>query len=175
MLSEFRTRKMNALFKLHDFNGNGSLSRDDFEMMVRGGAMAAGLDPDEAVANDFGGGMGVWENVSARCDANADGRVTADEFVRGYAAWMEDRVAFEPVIQRNVTHFMNMMDLNNDGQVSRDEFIAKFNTGTAEMFDQLDSNGNGYITTDELLQHTMAFYYSEDPSEVGNYIVADIG
>lgn len=167
MLSPFREYKLRRLFHMYDMNKNGVLSVDDFVRLAEINAKAMGISPDSPYYEDFAGSLTAWENLKRNCDLNNDGQVTPDEFVRGYANWME-RPEFDSVVQGNISNVMSALDLNQDGKISREEFVERFYLGTDEIFDQLDLNGNGYITRDEFYHHTLTYYRSEDPSEVGN-------
>ena len=50
--------------------------------------------------------------------------------------------------QKRGGHF-KMMDTNNDGKVSKDEFMAR----TTKRFTEMDANGDGFITKDEKKTH----------------------
>lgn len=43
-------------------------------------------------------------------------------------------------------YYMKKMDTNEDGQISKDEFMAKYE----KKFDKKDTNGDGFISKDEM-------------------------
>ena len=70
----------------------------------------------------------------ARLDANGDGFLTPDEIRAGrFQRQGSDRRG------------PRLMDQNNDGRISRDEW-----KGPAEVFDRLDANHDGFLTREEL-------------------------
>jgi hypothetical protein len=94
-----------------------------------------------------------------RADANQDGSLTQAEFEAGREALFErlDRDRDGALTMREARHArsearagaparrFDHADANNNGAVSREEFLA----GPSARFDRLDSNGDGALTPDE--------------------------
>lgn len=79
------------------------------------------------------------DGLFARLDANSDGNVTQEEGRAGWRAMREEHRE-ERGEQRFQRH-----DANNDGAISRDEFLS----GPNERFAELDANHDGQLSADE--------------------------
>lgn len=78
----------------------------------------------------------------ARIDANNDGNATREE---GRAAWQAMRAEHREQRSERGEQRAHERDANNDGALSRDEFLA----GPSERFAQLDANHDGQLSADE--------------------------
>jgi Ca2+-binding EF-hand superfamily protein len=76
-------------------------------------------------------------------DADKNGQLTREELAR--LATEQGRDAIRLAIVAHV----RAADTNNDGRLDRNE-VAMSLPGLASKFDQLDKNGDGYLTPDEL-------------------------
>ena len=146
-----------AMFARMDANGDGRLTREEFaahRAMMHGSGGSGehtGMTPGGMPSM----GMEIGENglnrdefaarhlaMFARMDANADGRVTREEFAAHRAAMggaggsMGMRMARE---------------IDEDG-LTRDEFLARHNG----MFARIDANGDGRISREEFATHRAA-------------------
>ena len=99
-------------------------------------------------------------------DTNKDGKISSDEFYgpdemfaqldsdsSGYVTLTElefwdrkgGRKHNRSRRKRNPQKFLDRMDTNNDGKISKDEF-----RGRSEMFGKIDTNKDGFLSIDEL-------------------------
>jgi len=81
-----------------------------------------------------------------------------------------------------LTHrLFTVFDLDEDDSIGRSEFadfygVFGLSVDLAEaVFDTLDTNGDGSITRDELLQASAEFFRSDDMESVGNMLYGPYG
>lgn len=74
-----------------------------------------------------------------RLDADNNGELTREEMRQGWGHRGRGRGG------RGGMHSLRGADANNDGNITRDEFLAR----PIEMFDRLDANDDGVISADE--------------------------
>ena len=127
-------------FAKMDTNGDGFLTPEEMQAgrfqrdgSARRGPRAMDQNNDRQIARD------EWKGPAEafdRLDANHDGSITREEFQAGRQHG------------RSGKRGLRSMDQNNDSQISREEW-----KGPAEMFNRLDSNSDGVITSDEMKAH----------------------
>jgi Ca2+-binding EF-hand superfamily protein len=83
----------------------------------------------------------AFERLLKRGDRNHDGKLQADE----YKAVLEDVRDFAQQAKEKAVQKFQLMDKDKNGKVSREEF-----TGARARFDQLDKNGDGFLTQQEI-------------------------
>ena len=90
---------------------------------------------------------------------------------------MAQPAQFTSMMMGIVRTILTLLDTNNDGKVSAPESAAYLTAWgataaeIAEAFRQLDHNGDGYLTTDELRQNAEEFFFSDDPNARGNWLI----
>jgi Ca2+-binding EF-hand superfamily protein len=176
MLSAFRRRKLSAGFSELDIDGDGRVGNADIESLIKNHGSAYGYaegTPEyEALAQRT---RDVWAQLK-QFDSSGDGEVTLEEYVAGFAAFLDQRDAFMGSMDVLVDAFYALADRDRDGRVDENELIMHFRAWNhsedqaREAFRHLDRNANGAISKAEWMANLEEFYYSEDPEAPGNWL-----
>jgi Ca2+-binding EF-hand superfamily protein len=177
MLSQFQRRKLARMFDLYDVDRDGYIEAVDYARVGEGFATATGSAPGSADYEKLRAAyLGFWEQLRQVADADRDGRITREEFVASY----ETLLAMRETIA-GVSHaILQLTDRDGDGKITPAEFEANLRAyglpaaAAAEAFGHLDRDGDGYIDVDELVQNVEEFFYGEDPSAPGNWLVGPL-
>ena len=176
-LSETRKRKLSALFRVLDVDSNGSMERADHEAIVRNLAMLRGWRPGgEDYTKLFTKLIRMWEHIGHVADKDKDGSVSLDEWLEYHDKLLDNPDDYREIVVDEVRLILQLVDLDQDGRLSKLEYKLFFDIygieamRLPEIFAQLDIDGDGYITHDELWLHLEDFYFSDDPEARGNWI-----
>jgi Ca2+-binding EF-hand superfamily protein len=178
MLTALQTRKLTRAFSLFDVDQNGFMEAADCELVVSATTQAMGyaLGSPEYTAY-YTEYMAGWNALVQLGDSDNDQRLTVAEYCAAYDKMMAQPAQFNAVILGVVKTIITLWDSNKDGKVSKAEYQAYMvafhvtETEAAEAFRRLDRNGDGYLTTDELIQNAKEFFLSSDPQAAGNWLV----
>ena len=178
MLTELQTRKLTRLFGLYDVKGKGVIEREDYELVAHNTAIALSHQPgSQEYALLHTEYMASWDNLQQLADSDNDNQLTLTEFLNGYESLMADKERFAGVIMGLVKTTLRLQDTNNDGKVSAEEhraYMNAFNVAPAEIaetFRRLDRDGDGFLTTEEMVLNTEEFFLSDNPQAPGNWLV----
>lgn len=133
----------------HDFSeidadGDGQVTRAEFDAMAKARFAAADSDGDGFISREEMAQSAESRRADRvarmleRLDADGDGMLNAEELM----AWGGDRGT-----SRVGRHF-NRMDANGDDKIAPSEMAGK--RDPAAMFARLDSDGNGTLSEDEI-------------------------
>jgi Ca2+-binding EF-hand superfamily protein len=100
------------------------------------------------------------EQPAVKVDANADGVITGQEVAERYKANKERRKGVFKDLDTNHdgvlsgeevpdTKSFSSMDLNKDGKITENEFLAEWGRQTTKKLDAADSNDDGQIDQKE--------------------------
>src|ERR1043165_7665073 len=90
-LTPFQLKKQRHYFNVYDADKNGVIEQADFEDIGHRFAIALGHQPGGTVYNYLREGfLGVWHEIQKDADANSDGHITFEEFLR-----YQQRTAFD--------------------------------------------------------------------------------
>ncbi|MFD4020039.1 EF-hand domain-containing protein [Streptomyces sp. SH5] len=174
----FVHRKIDVCFRHFDTDDNGVIDRED--LLTLGAQLLSKFG--EPVTSPRGvalmdGMTRFWEALLAAADQDGDQRLTRDEYRNCMTgAFVESPEGFDTSFRPLVEAVMALMDTNGDGQVDEPEFQAwqeVFRTTPekrTEAFRKLDADGNGRLSTDELLAAVRQYYLSADADATGNWL-----
>ena len=177
MLTEFQKRKLTVVFHHQDMDNDGFLGKADYEQFVKRVGEIQNYPPGspqyEAL---YAQNMAVWEQVRQVADKDGDDRVSLEEFLESYDVTLGDEKLYDQLVTQYAQSLLALWDRDGDGRLSGVEYVALCGAwgvgeGAArEAFRHLDRDGNGYLSTEELMQNFKEFY-GDDPDAPGNWIV----
>ena len=182
-ISEFLDRKLSRRFKTFDQNRDGYIERDDFVIPVDRLASEFGLSADdERVSRLRALSIRLWEHLATVADVEHTGRITEAEYKDAFArGLLETPESFEAGYRPFLEAIMAIADHDADGKLALDEqirwtvaFMALSENDPRETHRRLDSDGDGYITTDDLLDGIRGFYFDEGPDSPGSWMMVEL-
>lgn len=180
MTSELRRRKLEKSF------GSIDVDRDDVIHEVDVTALAqiwcetydlTPRSPDWTAIHIAG--QKLFREMPGTTDAHGVKRITVQDWI----TWGDDP-AFPGFVEATAIPFSMAVfaaaDKDNDGRINAAEMMAAQTRGgmsedeTNKAFGILDTDGDGYVTTDEYIQAARDFYLSDDPNAPGNFIAGEL-
>lgn len=182
-VSDFLDRKLSRRFRTFDTDGDGFVERADFESSAI--ALAEEFDHDaNSVARKqlVGLSLGLWEHLAVAADADADGQISEAEYKKAFAdGLLVTEESFELGYRPFLEAIMALADVDGSGKLSAEEHVRwtgalmKLPEADArEIHRRLDSDGDGFITTDDLLTAIHDFYFDEDPDGPGSWLLGEL-
>ncbi|MDA0568084.1 EF-hand domain-containing protein [Streptomonospora sp. S1-112] len=148
--------RLNERFSFWDNNGDGQIDRSDFEAEAR--EIIRSLNEDEAspraraVLDAY---TQMWDYLASKAGKSS---LNAEEFAQVAEAEIisQGDAGFSRVLRPTIRAIVDLLDTDGDSRVSPDEFTRWLGaigvqSDSSEIFRQIDTNGNGYLTVDELL------------------------
>lgn len=177
MLSELQKRKLTMLFRCHDRDGDGFLTRADYEGFAKRMCELWKYPPgSQEYETAYAQNVAVWDYVQEVADTNKDGKLSLDEHLAAYDNTLSDDRLFNRMVVEYGTSLMQMGDLDRDGKLSGAEF-ARFmgcygveHDAAQRAFRHLDADGSGYLSIGELIARGREFY-GDDPAAPGNWLL----
>ena len=182
-ISEFLDRKLTRRFETFDYDGDGLIQRSDFERSA------------ESCADEFGHSaesparqrllqlsLDLWDHLASVADTGGDGTITVDEYKQAFArGLLETEASFEQGYRPFLQAIMAVADTDGDGRLDAGEHVRW--TGSLmhlpeadarEVVRRIGTDGDGFITTDELLQAIHDYYFDENPEGVGSFLLGPL-
>lgn len=182
-ISPFLQRKLARRFRTFDTDGDGYVDRTDFQAACDRLGAAFGLGSDSAELKHLRElSDGLWQHLAQAADANADGRIDLGEYQAAFAAGLlVTPDSFEAGYVPFLDALMDIADTDGDGKLNRDEQVRW--TGALmglpepdarEVFGRLDKDTDGLITRDDMLEAIREFYFSEERTSTGVWLLGPI-
>ncbi|ALG09121.1 EF-hand domain-containing protein [Kibdelosporangium phytohabitans] len=182
--SEFLDRKLARRFHTFDYDGDGDIDRSDF---MRSATAVADEFRHPAGSPARAGlverSLGLWEHLAVAAGVSSDDSITVDEYKEAFAeGLLVTEESFEQGYRPFLEALMSVCDIDNDGQLSVEEYVrwtgALMNlseTDARDIHRRLDTDNDGYVTTEDLLHAIHEFYFDEDPDGVGSWLLGPLG
>lgn len=161
-------------FRILDTDENGYLDETDFDRLAARVLDAMGEPRDSAKGQAVRDGhRRFWAGLRTALDADADGRVSREE----YLARLGDPGEAEQTVAGYAASVAALVDRDDDGYVERDDFITCMTAsgfpeaGGAAVFEELDESGSGRIAVGHWAAAIVDWYRSERTDVPGHILV----
>lgn len=160
-MSDHWLLKMRTYFKRIDFDGDGQITRADFEGMAKRFGDSGKLTADQA--KSLAGNLtAVWDKHLVNV-AKGKG-IDRDTFIETMKTTIKDT----ETIKGPLPFFFRAVDSNNDGFISSDEYSEFFGTlgldakQAPASFKAIDTNNDDLLSEDEFVAAGTQFFQSDD-------------
>ena len=176
-LTAFQKRKLARMFAVMDADGDGFIESADYTRRVDTAARMQGWTEDAPeFARNRRFALLSWDALAESADADEDGRVSREEFMRWAEIFLDDREAVRAYARGDVQLMFDALDADGDGKITEDEYrtyleVCGVDTSAAgEFFAYADLDENGRIGRDEMSHAFEEFLLSTNPDAGGNYL-----
>ncbi|MEU5159956.1 EF-hand domain-containing protein [Streptomyces sp. NPDC020875] len=179
----FLRRRLARRFATYDTDGDGFVERADFEAAVARLGTAFGREPGCAALGRVRElSLGLWAHLVANADLDGDGRITEEEYATAFTAGaLVTPASFDGAYRPFLDALMDVVDGDGDGRLTRDEQVRWTGalmglpaTDAREVFGRLDTDGDGLIGRDDLLESIRAYYFDDDPHGPGGWLLGPL-
>ncbi|MFB2923723.1 EF-hand domain-containing protein [Aerosakkonema funiforme] len=126
--------------------------------------------------------LDLWEHLLQVADTNSDGRISETEYKVAFAlGLLETTETFDQNYMPFLSAIMDIVDQDGDGKLTvTDEIrwtgaLMHLSEGDArEAFRRIDRDGDGFITTHELLEVIRAYYFDNSPDSPGYWLLGPL-
>lgn len=182
MLTPLQQEKLTHYFRLYDVDDDGHLARGDFERVAENVRLLhlAG-ERSQAYRAIRDGFLVRWETLRTSADADDDGSVSLREWLRHWEGVLADPARFEQEVAAVTARLFELFDTDEDGVLGADEFCNFFaiyglkSAMARRVFLDLDVDGDGAATREELMGMVREFYCGDDPKAPGNRLFGPVG
>ena len=179
MLSDLQTRKLTRYFQVYDIDDDGRIEPSDFERIVENVRLLHG--EEDAADGLHGAYQRLWGRISEAADSDGDRAVDLDEWLAYWQIALEDDARYESEVEALTDRLFNVFDLDEDGAIGSAEFADFYGIFglpvdlAHSVFVELDGDGDGRVTRQELLSASRVFFRSNDVEEPGNLLFGPYG
>jgi Ca2+-binding EF-hand superfamily protein len=175
MANDLQIEKLDRAFDHIDANHSGEIERDD--LLGLGSRVLLGFG--EALTSVKGRQLidrfdELWAEIAAHADTDVSGAISPSEFRTAMITAYIDGQQFDKTFRPAAVAIAALCDTDDDGVIGLQEFqILQAAFGTADgdavmAFERLDTDANGALSVDELVQAAHDFYTGGDPQLPGN-------
>lgn len=175
MLSDLQRAKLTRYFWMYDVDEDGEIGPRDFARVLENIRILYRV-PDHSLAfrllkETF---SRRWEGLRQSADADHDGGVDLGEWLAYFDQVLSDEDRYREEIASVTSSLLAIFDTDEDGRLGPDEFSDFYGAYgqpaslARQIFVDLDEDGDGAISRQELVDMADEFFHSDDPSSPGN-------
>jgi Ca2+-binding EF-hand superfamily protein len=182
-ISDFLDRKLTRRLATYDTDADGYIEREDFALAVGRMAEEFGHGRDSAARQRLEQlALDLWNHLAAVADSDVDGRISQAEYKAAFAAGLlETPESFDQGYVPFLDAIMAIADTDADGSLTLEEHVrwtgALMNLAeddAREVARRLDTDGDGLITTQDLLEAIREYYFDEDLASAGSWLLGPL-
>jgi len=177
VLTELQQKKLTRYFRVYDIDDDGRIGPADFERVIENVRMLHGLGAQSAgLAALRVGYSNRWDAVQASADVDGDGGIDLQEWLDYWGEVLADDARYEKEVATLEARFFELFDTDADGVIGPDEFCNFFScyglsaAMARQIFMDLDANGDGVVSHEELMEMAREFFRGNDPHAAGNHL-----
>lgn len=179
-LSGVQRQKINHLFDIIDVNYSGTVDESDFRNLLLSLTNARHLlTKPHQHSNLEHALMSIWEQLRRMGDTSFDGRIDREEWLRFFSHALSDEVFYAGLLRPLEKALIDLIDTNGDGRISHTDYrdiVLAIHPNLPEitvLFQKIDLNRDGYITSDEAHKALIEFFLSSDANSPGNWFFGE--
>lgn len=176
-MTELQKAKQVHYFNVLDYNGDGTLEKQDFinvaDRLAELRGYEDGSSSHTAVRQEI---LRMWTNARALSGKEGKAEITLEDWLAHEQKVLDSNVLIHSYVQGIARAIFDILDADNDGVISREEYLKFFRSfrGDEEdgelAFQKLDEDEKGYLTRKEFLGAVTEFHLSDDPDARGNWL-----
>ncbi|MFJ8659082.1 EF-hand domain-containing protein [Streptomyces sp. NPDC093795] len=161
--------RLSKRFDKWDVNGDGVLEPSDFVTEAANIARAFGEKPESAKGIQLRDGfIAMFQNLAKRAGVAPQGQIDRAQFLQAAGEVVQGGAAsFNPVLGPVTKGIVALADKNGDGVIDEGEFatwlqaLGLSKDEARDAFRQIDTDGSGTLSEDELLTAVRRFHLGE--------------
>jgi Ca2+-binding EF-hand superfamily protein len=176
-LTPFQRHKLRRMFSVWDVNHDGHIDQSDYLRRVEAFARLRGwTEESPEYTRNLEFARQEWQALLESADADEDGSISVDDFLRYGDTFLDDREAVRAYARGDVQLMFDGMDIDGDGRISLDEYRTYLEvcgvetSAAARFFAHADLDGNGSVSRDEMRHAVEEFLVSENPDSGANVL-----
>lgn len=177
VLTELQQKKLTRYFRVYDIDDDGRVGPADFERVIENVRALHGLGAQSAgLAALRVGYSNRWDAIQAAADTDGDGGIDLQEWLAYWDEVLSDDARYEEEVAILKARFFEIFDTDEDGVIGPDEFCNFFSVYglsaalARQIFMDLDVNGDGVVSHEELMGMVREFFRADDPQAPGNFL-----
>ncbi|MEV0270648.1 MAG: hypothetical protein HOV71_15935 [Hamadaea sp.] len=177
MANDLQIEKLDRAFDHIDANHSGEIERDDLLGLGSRVLLGFGESPTSTKGKQLIDRFDeLWSEIVEHADSDESGSISPAEFRTAMITAYIDGQKFDKTFRPAAVAIAALCDTNSDGAITLAEFQvlqSAFGTGDGDAiaaFERLDSDANGSLSVDELVQAAYEYYTGGDPKLAGNHL-----